>query len=299
MSGLMLMLSLLISVVLLAVLSIKFVEVSLRKKKIQSRLKKQCQKQNTDIVSQYQLAPKHSRILFKWPLSRVILWFSVLMGSFALISLLFESHALLTTVTSSYLLIASGILYIAGYIKQKQRNKFIDELPAIIEFIAQAVTGGRTVPEAITLVCEKYTGLIQKVFKRINRSINLGQSYVDAIRKEALELKMVEFYFFSIIIVTQFKTGGKIAELLGNLAKTLYEKRALKLKIKSLTSEAKTSMIILAILPWVAVLSTLLIAKDYLAPLFTHPIGRMVLGGSILSEVIAFMIYKRMSKGKL
>lgn len=232
---------------------------------------------------------------FHWPLSRILLWSSTVIGLFAISSIILGSTILLTTVTSSYLLIVALILFIVSYVRHRQRQKFVDALPQVVEFIAQAAAGGRTIPDTIKLIAEKRSGLVGKVFRTICHSMDLGKPYVKAIREEAYKLGIIEFYFFSIIMVTQFRTGGKIVELLSSLAETLYQKRSVKLKIKALASEAKTSMIVLAVLPWFSVLATILIANDYISFLFTDPTGRFILTCCIVSEAVGLIILKKLT----
>ena len=81
------------------------------------------------------------------------------------------------------------------------------------------------------------------------------------------------------MISIQQKAGGNLSEALGNLSRVLRDRKKMRAKIKAMSMEAKASAGIIGALPLAVMLLVYLTSPDYIALLWTHPIGRMMLAG--------------------
>ena len=70
--------------------------------------------------------------------------------------------------------------------------------------------------------------------------------------------------------------GGNLAETLANLSQLLRARQQLRLKIRAFTSEARTTMLIMAGLPFLVGGGLFVISPDYISPLLTTSTGQMV-----------------------
>ena len=69
-------------------------------------------------------------------------------------------------------------------------------------------------------------------------------------------------------VVLQRETGGSLAETLDNLAEVIRVRKAIILKAKALSAEARMSVYVLAGLPFFAVGALSVMSPDYVAKLF-------------------------------
>jgi tight adherence protein B len=74
--------------------------------------------------------------------------------------------------------------------------------------------------------------------------------------------------------------GGNLAELLTTVARLLRERERLRRQVRVLSAEGRLSAWILVALPFVVAFFVLLRNPGYLNPLFTDPIGWVMLIGS-------------------
>jgi tight adherence protein B len=88
---------------------------------------------------------------------------------------------------------------------------------------------------------------------------------------------MPEYRFFVTAVVLQRETGGSLAETLDNLSEVIRTRKAITLKAKALSAEARMSVYVLAVLPFVTVGALFVISPDYIGKLF-EPDGKMLLG---------------------
>ena len=89
----------------------------------------------------------------------------------------------------------------------------------------------------------------------------------DALREMAARNELPEYRFFATALALQSQTGGGLTEALDGLADVMRRRLALKARGQALAAEAKTSIGILASLPFVS--------GGALAVLNPHYIGRL------------------------
>lgn len=105
--------------------------------------------------------------------------------------------------------------------------------------------------------------------------------------------------FFGIVLMIQQKTGGNLAEALGNLAAVLRGRKLMEGKIQALSSEAKASSMIIGALPFLVMGAVKVASPDYLEPLFTTKPGNLILIGAGIWMGTGIMVMKQMIKIKV
>ena len=80
--------------------------------------------------------------------------------------------------------------------------------------------------------------------------MQLGAPIEAALWRVAKTVQTDEFNFLIVAMSIQRDTGGNLAETLANLSTLLRARQQLRLKIRAFTSEARTTMLIMAGLPF-------------------------------------------------
>ncbi len=175
-----------------------------------------------------------------------------------------------------------------GFAIQRRINKFIDLFPDAIDLIVRGLKSGLPVPESIKAVAEELADPVGAEFRTIQHAIKLGTSLEDALWSAAKRIDTPEFRFFVISLSVQRETGGNLAETLENLTDILRKRRAMKGKIRAMSSEAKTSAMILGSLPFILFALIMVLNPGYVGQLFDDQRGVMmvVVGfGSLLTGI--------------
>ncbi len=86
-------------------------------------------------------------------------------------------------------------------------------------------------------------------FRKIVEGQALGLPLSEAVEKMAQRVPVSETNFFSIVIGIQAKAGGNLSEAVGNLSRTLRERKKMKGKIGAMAMEAKASAVIIGAFP--------------------------------------------------
>ena len=164
-----------------------------------------------------------------------------------------------------------------GWRAKKRGRKFNLLFPEAVDLIVRALRAGLPVQEAIGNVARDIKDPVGGIFQRVQQEVQLGTPIEAALWRAAKTVQTDEFNFLIVAMSIQRDTGGNLAETLANLSALLRARQQLRLKIRAFTSEARTTMLIMAGLPFLVGGGLFLISPDYIGPLFTteiRPDGR-------------------------
>ena len=105
----------------------------------------------------------------------------------------------------------------------------------------------------------------------------MGISIDQALDKMYARMPTPEVRFFSIVLAIQSKTGGNLAEALGNLSTVIRARKLMREKIKAMSGEAVASAIIIGSLPPGVVGLISVTSPAYMQPMFNDPRGHIML----------------------
>jgi len=181
-----------------------------------------------------------------------------------------------------------------GHRRKKYQNGFLDELPNAVEAIVRGVKSGLPLNDSMRLVAKEAKEPIKSDFQRVLDQQSLGKSMMEAVNTLYDRVPLPEVNFFIVVITVQQQAGGNLSEALGNLAKVLRNRKKMKQKIKAMSSEAKASAGIIGSLPFIVAILVTLTTPSYMLPLFTTPIGMIMLGIALVLMSIGIFIMVKM-----
>jgi tight adherence protein B len=199
-----------------------------------------------------------------------------------------------------YAVIIGGALGYVGprWILMRRRkgyqNKFLDELPNAVEAIVRGVRSGLPLNDSIRLVAKEAKEPVKSEFQRVLDQQAVGKSMAEAVPILFDRVPVPEVNFFIVVITVQQQAGGNLSEALGNLARVLRSRKAMKLKIKAMSSEAKASAGIIGSLPFIVATLVSLTSPTYLLPLVTTTIGELWLGIAGVMLALGVFVMKKM-----
>ncbi len=163
-----------------------------------------------------------------------------------------------------------------GWRAKKRGRKFNLLFPEAVDLIVRALRAGLPVQEAIGNVARDIKEPVGSIFRRVQQEVQLGTQIEAALWRVAKTVQTDEFNFLIVAMSIQRDTGGNLAETLANLSALLRARQQLRLKIRAFTSEARTTMIIMAGLPFLVGGGLFLMSPNYIGTLFTTETGQMV-----------------------
>lgn len=221
---------------------------------------------------------------------------SGLLGAVALLgALLFGLNAFLAVGVA--VIVGVGLpRWTLGFLAKGRMKKFSLEFPNAVDVIVRGIKSGLPVHECFKIIARESPAPLGPEFQRLVEGIGVGMTLEQALEKMLERMPTPELRFFTIVIAIQQKTGGNLAEALGNLSSVLRARRMMGEKIKALSSEALASAGIIGCLPPVVMVLVSLTSPGYMSLLFTDVRGQfMLLAGGVWMAIGVFTMKKMIS----
>ena len=219
-------------------------------------------------------------------------------GTIGLVSVAASVHPMLAIALGGAAAAAAPVLLLQ-FAQSRYQQKFLDIFPDALDLIVRAVRSGLPAPEAIELVTHEIRPPVAAEFRQILDELRIGTEMDDALQRAADRIRVPDFRFFAVSLLLQRRTGGGIAETLSNLSGIIRQRKALRMKARALTAEAKASAAIIATTPFVAGVGLFLINRDLTSVLFIDPRGRFFLGIAVASLLTGLAVMRALIKKNL
>ncbi|MBI5130652.1 MAG: type II secretion system F family protein [Rhodopseudomonas palustris] len=184
--------------------------------------------------------------------------------------------------------------WMLGFLKKRREKKFLTALPDAVDVIVRGIKAGLPLFESLKVVAADSPEPLKSEFNAIIETQAIGMPLGDACVRLYDRMPVPEANFFGIVISIQQKSGGNLSEALGNLSKVLRDRKKMAEKIQAMSMEAKASAGIIGSLPPIVMLLVYLSTPDYIALLWTHPTGRLMLAGCVVWMTAGILVMKKM-----
>lgn len=169
----------------------------------------------------------------------------------------------------------------------KRRKRFLPQLEMSLRMMSSSLRVGLGLRQAIVVVTEELDDPARYEFRRVIGRTNTGIGILDAIDELAERMPGSEMLMSARVIRVQSKTGGDLARVLEGVADTIRSRRQLVEKMQALTSEGRSSGIVILALPLLIGGFIMLTQPAMAHALFTTKIGLASLGLVVLLESAA------------
>ena len=184
--------------------------------------------------------------------------------------------------------------WIVGFLGKSRMKKFSLEFPNAVDVIVRGIKSGLPVHECFKIIARESPAPLGPEFQTLVEGLGVGLTLEQALEKMYGRMPTSELRFFTIVIAIQQKTGGNLAEALGNLSAVLRARRMMGEKIKALSSEALASAGIIASLPPAVMTMVMFTTPGYMMPLFNDFRGNFLLLIAAVLMSTGIFVMKRM-----
>ncbi|QNE15375.1 type II secretion system F family protein [Pseudarthrobacter sp. NBSH8] len=175
---------------------------------------------------------------------------------------------------------------VLGYLVGKRRAKFDTQLGDTLQLLSGGLRAGHSILRAIDAAAAESQKPTSEEMRRVITETSLGRDLLSALNDTALRMKNEDFVWVSQAIQINREVGGNLAEVLDQVNETIRERSEIKGHIKALAAEGKFSAYILIAMPFGIVAMLLSVSPNYMNPMFSHPLGWAMIGGSFVLMTI-------------
>lgn len=183
--------------------------------------------------------------------------------------------------------------FIARIIREKRAQKVRAELPDALDMVANSLSAGLTLPQALLRNLDHFPPLVGEEFARIIYDTRLGYSIGGAFENFARRLPISDVQMVTIAVKIGVAHGGNIADSLRMLSGLLRDNLAFEVELKAMTTEGRMQAVVMSLLPLVLILLLGLVKRDLVAPLFTTWAGWATLCVLFAMQGIAYVWIRR------
>jgi tight adherence protein B len=183
----------------------------------------------------------------------------------------------LATMPVIWVLICRGFF---GQVSGRRRNLLVQQFPDALAMIVRSVRVGVPVIGAFGAVGHEAQAPTAAEFTRLSDDLSMGVPLDEAAAEMGVRNDLPEYRFFAIAIGLQARAGGSLSETLENLADLIRKRLALRERAHALSSEARTSALILGGLPVVMGIGLWAINPGYMSVMFTTSMGHTILAAA-------------------
>lgn len=177
--------------------------------------------------------------------------------------------------------------------RKKRLKKFAAQLPEALELVARALRAGHSLAAGMNLVASEMSDPIAKEFSRTFEEQNLGMPMEEALTNMTERVPNLDLKFFATAVILQRQTGGDLAEILDKIGHLIRERFQIWGQIQALTGEGRLSGIVLLALPPALFVTVYQMNPDYLMLLFTDDLGKKMLVGGLVMQLLGAIAIRK------
>jgi len=220
--------------------------------------------------------------------------FSGVFGAVLLIVMLFLRQMIWLDLGVPFVAALGIPRWVVSFLAKRRTKAFTEAFADAIDVIVRGIKSGLPVHDCLRIISHESPAPLGPEFQRLVENLAVGLTMDQAMEQMYERMPTNELRFFSIVLAIQQKTGGNLAEALGNLSAVLRARKLMREKIKALSSEAKASAFIIGSLPPAVVGLISVTAPSYMGVMFTDSRGKLMLLGGIFWMGLGIFVMRKM-----
>jgi len=187
-------------------------------------------------------------------------------------------------------------LMILNLSKKMRKSKFNKQLVDAVRLLNSGVKVGLSFIQSIEMVAKDMPPPISEEFALVFAECKMGVSLEEALVRMDSRLQLEELKFLITAILVAREVGGDLPSVLHKLTSTLRERFRLKENIKTYTLMGRAQGYLISAIPIVFLVLVLQKNPKHFDIMLSSDIGRIILIGAFLLNVVGIFVIIQMSK---
>jgi tight adherence protein B len=223
-------------------------------------------------------------------------------GNFLLVSVLFAAlvaflgYSFTGVAPVAPMAFAVGIILPYAYasrLRSKRFQRFEEVFPNAVDTLARAVRAGHAFTTSLELISKEVPEPVAGEFRQLFEEQKYGLPVREALLNLTERMPLVDVKFFVTAVMLQRETGGNLAEILDNLSYMIRERFKIMRQVRVHTAQGRMTMLLLMMLPPGIIVTMLVMNASFIQPLFTDPLGHVLLAAGIALQTIGYFVIRR------
>ncbi len=184
-------------------------------------------------------------------------------------------------------------------VRNKRVQKFREMFPDVLDSLARALRAGYPISAALEVVANDAEEPIATEMRRVAVEANLGMGWQRALQNLGERMPLLEVHLFASAVTLHSRTGGKLSEVVSDLANTMREGLALQGEVRALAAHGKLTGAILTVLPIGIAGMMLFVSPGYMLVLYNYEWGKTLIAVAVGFLVAAHFVIRKLVDIKL
>lgn len=182
---------------------------------------------------------------------------------------------------------------------RRRQARFTAHFADAVDVIVRGIRSGLPVGECLNIVAREAAEPVADEFRLLVEGQRLGMTLKQALERSCRRMPTSDMKFFAIVLNLQQQTGGNLGETLSGLSDVLRQRKRMADKVRAMSSEARTTAMIIGSMPFLISLMIYIIDPNYIALLWTDATGKKIFYGGLLWMSIGVLIMRNMIRFEL
>lgn len=182
------------------------------------------------------------------------------------------------------------------YVKQAEQKRirtFNDQLVDAITLMCNSLKSGYTFLQGMEVVTRDMPAPIAVEFGLALQEMDVGAGPEEALTALTRRVRSRDLDLLVTAMLVQRAVGGNLSEMLENIAHTIRERLRIQRDVRTLTSQERWSGYIIGALPIFLVAIIAVMNRSYVDMLFSTAVGRIMLGGCFMLDLVGLFFIRR------
>ena len=183
--------------------------------------------------------------------------------------------------------------------RAKSIAAFEAQFPEALDFLSRSMRAGHGFSIALEMLGTDSPDPLGSAFRRVSNDIQLGAALEAALAKMVILVPLLDVRFFVSSVLLQQETGGNLGEILTKLAHVIRERFRLKGQVKAASAHGRITGLVLTLMPVAVAVFIMMTTPSYLRELYADKIGRWMIYGAIIGQIIGYFVIQKIVKIKI
>jgi tight adherence protein B len=180
--------------------------------------------------------------------------------------------------------------------KLRRLKAFNRQLPFALDLLKSSLEAGHSLARGLQVLVHEFEAPLASEFRSALDLTRIGMPLVRALEEMWKRIPDPDLSLMITAVNVQSQAGSSLAPILGRLSELVRARQRLRLRVKTLTAQARLSGFIIGLLPVAVLFAFHIIRPSYVDVLFHDPTGQKILKTAIGLDFIALVIINRILK---
>lgn len=173
--------------------------------------------------------------------------------------------------------------------KNKKEQLFNKQLSDAMTIMGNCMRAGYSFQQAMESVAKEMQPPISTEFGRVVKEINYGVTMETALTNMVNRVNNKDLELLVAAVLTSAQVGANLSDLLDTIAATVTDRIRMREEIRVMTAQGRMSGLVIGLLPVIMVLAMMVLNPSYFMDFVETSTGRLLLGASVVLEILGFV----------